>query len=181
MKKSNASEIQYSISPEGDKFPIPAKQDYKHEYERLQKLVTGEKKNGKQIVVVLGVGFVGAVMAGIIADAKDQDGKPLYYVIGCQRPSVRSYWKIPLLNQGQSPVKADDPEVDVIINRCVNEQHNLVATYNNDCLKLADIVVVDIQCDYTKHDLGMMKTGEAEMTAFEQSMKIIGENFPKSS
>jgi len=39
----------------------------------------------------MGVGFVGAVMAAIIADSVESDGKPGKFVIGCQRPSVRSY------------------------------------------------------------------------------------------
>ena len=71
------------------------------------------RSEGKEVVVVMGVGFVGAVMAAIIADTVDEKtGKPSKLVIGCQRPSPRSYWKIPLLNRGVSPVKAEDPEVD---------------------------------------------------------------------
>ena len=73
-------------------------------------------------MVVMGVGFVGAVMAAIVADTKDQDGRNSKFVIGCQRPSPRSYWKIPVLNKGLSPVKAEDPEVDILINRCVTRR-----------------------------------------------------------
>ena len=47
------------------------------------------------------------------------------------------------------------------------EKKTLIATYNSDCLKLADCVVVDVQCDYIKHDLGNMRTGEADMAALE--------------
>ena len=32
-----------------------------------------------------------------------------------------------------------------------------------------------MQCDYTKHDLGNMRSGEAEMTALEATMRTIGE------
>ena len=134
------------------------------------------RKEGKEIVVVMGVGFVGAVMAAIIADTKDENGNYSKFVIGCQRPSTRSYWKIPLLNRGQSPVKSEDKEVDEIIKRCVLETKTLVATYTNECLKLADVVVVDIQCDYVKCELGNVRTGEADMAALEASMKTIGEN-----
>ena len=109
---------------------------------------------------------------------RQDQGKPSKFVIGCQRPSTRSYWKIPLLNRGESPVKAEDPEVDPMIARCVNEKKTLTATYNSDCLKLADCVVVDVQCDYTKHDLGNMRTGEAEMAALEATMRTIGEKIP---
>jgi nucleotide sugar dehydrogenase len=167
---------EYSVSPTGEKFELPKSSDYAGELQRLETLTRAARAEGKEIVVVMGVGFVGAVMAGIIADTVDKKtGKPSKFVIGCQRPSPRSYWKIPLLNRGQSPVKAEDPEVDPMIARCVNQKKTLVATYNSDCLKLADCVVVDVQCDYTKHHLGNMCTGEAEMTALEATMRTIGE------
>jgi len=169
----------YSVSPAGEKFPLPQKGEYQAEFDRVQSLVDIARDEGKEIVVVMGVGFVGAVMAAIIADTVDkQTGKPGKFVIGCQRPSSRSYWKIPLLNQGLSPVKAEDPEVDPMISRCVLDKKTLTATYNSDCLKLADCVVVDVQCDYTKHDLGNMRTGEAEMNALEATMRTIGEKIP---
>jgi len=167
---------EYSISPAGEKFEIPSKDEYAAELARVQKLVDAARGDGKEIVVVMGVGFVGAVMAAIIADTVDtKTGKPSKFVIGCQRPSTRSYWKIPLLSRGVSPVKAEDPEVEPMIARCVNEKKTLIATYNNDCLGLADCVVVDVQCDYTKHDLGNVRTGEAEMSALEATMRTIGD------
>jgi UDP-N-acetyl-D-glucosamine dehydrogenase len=171
----------YSVSPQGEKFTIPQDSEYAAELKRIESLVEAARGEGKEIVVVMGVGFVGAVMAAIIADTIDkQTGKPAKFVIGCQRPSPRSYWKIPLLNRGQSPVKAEDPEVDPMIARCVLEKKTLVATYNSDCLKLADCVVVDVQCDYTKNDLGNMRTGQAEMAALEATIKTIGEKVPPS-
>jgi UDP-N-acetyl-D-glucosamine dehydrogenase len=169
------SETIYSISPSGEKFPIPQKQDYQIEKERVAALVTKARAEGKEIVVVMGVGFVGAVMAAIIADTIDKSGNPSKFVIGCQRPSLRSYWKIPLLNRGESPVKAEDPEVDKIITRCVNEKKTLIASFNSEVLEFADVVVVDVQCDFTKYDLGDMRTGEADMTALEATIKTIGE------
>jgi len=167
---------EYSVSPAGEKFAIPQEGEYEAEFKRIEALVGTARNDGKEIVVVMGVGFVGAVMAAIIADTIDkQSGKCGKFVIGCQRPSTRSFWKIPLLNRGQSPVKAEDPEVAPMIARCVLEKKTLVATYNSDCLKLADCVVVDVQCDYTKHDLGNMRTGKAEMKALEETIKTIGE------
>jgi len=175
MKKED---VKYSVSPAGEKYPLPRKEDYAAEYKRIEKLVQKARKEGKEIVVVMGVGFVGAVMAAIIADTRDKKGKSTKLVIGCQRPSTRSYWKIPMLNKGVSPVKAEDPEVDVLIERCVKDRKTLVATYNSDCLKLADCVVVDVQCDYTKYDLGYMRSGEADMAALEATMRTIGEKIP---
>jgi len=169
----------HSISPTGEKFAIPEENKHAAELERVSSLAETARNEGKEIVVVMGVGFVGAVMAAIIADTVDKEtGKPGKFVIGCQRPSVRSYWKIPLLNRGVSPVKAEDPEVEPMIARCVLDKKTLIATYNSDCLKLADCVVVDVQCDYTKQDLGNMRTGRAEMAALEATIKTIGDKVP---
>lgn len=170
------AEEQYSISPEGEKFLIPSGNDYSVEFERLEKVTSKHRTDGKEIVVVVGVGFVGAVMAGVVADSTDSMGKSSKFVIAMQRPSVRSYWKIPLLNRGIAPVKSEDPEVDIIIKRCVNEKKTLIATYTYEVLKLADIVIVDVQCDYLKESLGDCRTGSAEMEALEESLGIIAEH-----
>lgn len=175
IPRNKTSDNIFSISPEGERFPLPRKEDYGPEYRRLERLVQKARRDGKEIVVVMGIGFVGAVMAAIIADCVDRKGKSSKFVIGCQRPSNRSFWKIPLLNMGVSPVKAEDPEVDRIIARTVLEKKTLVATFNSDCLKLADCVVIDVQCDYLKNELGNMRTGEADMAALEATMKTVGE------
>jgi nucleotide sugar dehydrogenase len=170
---------EFSISPRGEKFPLPCKEEYAAEYKRLESLAAAARDEGKEVVVVMGLGFVGAVMAAIVADTVDKKGgHPTKLVIGCQRPSTRSYWKTPLLNRGESPVKSEDPQVDPMIARCVLEKKTLTATYNADCLTLADCVVVDVQCDYAKKGLGTMKTGEADMAALEATLKTIGEKIP---
>jgi nucleotide sugar dehydrogenase len=90
-----------------------------------------------------------------------------------QRPSTRSFWKIPLLNLGVSPVKAEDPEVDPMIRRCVLEKKTLVATFIYDVLRWADVVVVDVQLDYAKNELGNVRNGQVEMAALEESFDVI--------
>jgi UDP-N-acetyl-D-glucosamine dehydrogenase len=166
----------YSFSPEGEKFKLPEEEDSKKEYERLQRLARKHKGEGCEVVVVMGLGFVGAVMAGVVADSTDKKtGKPNKFVIGMQRPSTRSFWKIPLFNRGISPVKAEDPEVAPLIERCVNQKKSLVATYTYDALKLADVLVVDVQCDFLKQELGNLITGHADISALEESFKVIGE------
>lgn len=168
----------YSVSPNGEKFPLPKPEDYKTEFEAIKKRVKQERAKGREIVVVMGVGFVGAVMAAIVADTVDKKGNPSKFVIGMQRPSARSFWKIPMLNRGVSPVKAEDPEVDPMIERCVKEKKTLMATYTYDVLKLADVVVVDVQCDYIKEELGNVRAGQTDMAALEASLAVIAEHIP---
>ncbi|MFC1452888.1 nucleotide sugar dehydrogenase [Verrucomicrobiota bacterium] len=169
---------QYSISPSGEKFVIPTDADYAKEFARLEAVAEEQRKEGREIVVVVGVGFVGAVMAAVVADSTDGKGRSRKFVIGMQRPSTRSYWKIPMLNRGLAPVKSEDPEVDRMIERCVKQKKTLMATYTYDALKLADVVVVDVQCDYLKESLGDCRTGSADMAALEQSMGTIAEKIP---
>lgn len=165
----------FSQSPSGELFELPNQTDYQTEKARLEFLVQQARSENKEIVVVMGLGFVGAVMAAIVADTKNEKGENTKFVIGCQRPSTRSYWKIPLINRGISPIKAEDPEVDVLIERCVINNKSLIATFNSDCLSFADCVVVDVQCDFAKKELGNMKSGEADMAALEDTMRTIGE------
>ena len=61
---------EYSISPAGEKFPIPARDEYAAEFARIQSLANAAREQGREIVVVMGVGFVGAVMAAIIASGR---------------------------------------------------------------------------------------------------------------
>jgi len=169
-------EIPRSTAPNGETFPLPTPADYAAEFERLKTLVAAQRAQDREIVVVMGVGFVGAVMAGIVADAVDKKtGKPSKFVIGMQRPSGRSFWKIPMLNRGIAPVEAEDPQVAPLIARCVNEKKTLTATYTYDALTLADCIVVDVQCDYFKEALGDCRQGHAEIAALEDALRVIGE------
>ena len=92
-----------------------------------------------------------------------------------QRPSPRSFWKIPLLNRGIAPVESEDPEVAPMIQRCVLEKKTLTATFTYDALTLADVVVVDVQCDYFKETLGDCRKGHADIAALEESLKVIAD------
>lgn len=165
-----------SISPNGEVFALPDAKSHQSEKDKLFAIAEEERKRGRGIVVVMGVGFVGSVMAGVVADAEDsKTGEPYYYVMGMQRPSPRSYWKIPYLNRGIAPVEAEDPEVAPLIKRCVQEKKTLMATFSYDALSLADVVVVDVQCDYLKNELGNVQNGYADIKALEESLKVIGE------
>ena len=64
MTKDNDQRV--SICPEGEIFPLPNEEDALRENERLHRLVAEQKALGREIVVVMGVGFVGAVMAGVV-------------------------------------------------------------------------------------------------------------------
>jgi len=165
----------HSISPDGESFPLPDEQDYRTEFHRLEQLAEEARRNGQEVVVVMGIGFVGAVMAAVVADSTNPEtGRPGKFVIGMQRPSSRSFWKIPYLNRGWPPVSSEDPEVERMIRRTVQERKTLTATFTYDVLSLADVVIVDIQCDFVKEHLGDVESGRADMADLEEAFRIIG-------
>jgi UDP-N-acetyl-D-glucosamine dehydrogenase len=175
---SNRTSVLQNVSTchRGEVFPLPQESDYEKEWQRLETVVKEERRKGREIVVVMGVGFVGAVMAGVVADSVDpKTGAPGKFVIGMQRPSPRSFWKIGYINRGIAPVEAEDPEVALMIHRCVKEKKTLIATYTYDVLRLADVVIVDVQCDYHKESFGDVRHGHADIKALEECLKIIGE------
>ena len=116
-----------SKCPAGETFTLPKDDDYVEEMKRLRKIVNEQRIKGRQIVVVMGIGFVGAVMAGVVADSVDKKtGNPKYFVIGMQRPSTRSFWKIPYINGGIAPVQAEDQAVAPLIHSCVKDKKTLI-------------------------------------------------------
>ena len=98
MESSNGN---VSVCPAGEAFDLPADEDYEQEISRLKELVKAQRAMGREIVVVMGVGFVGAVMAGVVADSVDREtGQPGKFVIGMQRPSSRSFWMLQFVISG---------------------------------------------------------------------------------
>jgi len=165
-----------SLSPDGKLYPFPTPEEDKQEIQKLDEITADQKKKGKEIVAVQGLGFVGAVMAAVVADATDEQGNPYYFVHGVQRTSARSYWKVPVMNTGVSPIEADDPEISPIFKRNVSEKKTLRATWHNRAYELADIVVVDIQLDATKPEFGKAEKGYCDTGAFEKAMTTLGKH-----
>jgi len=85
-----------------------------------------------------------------------------------------------LFNRGQCPIKAEDPEVAPLIRRCVTEKQTLTATFTYDALSFADVLVVDVQCDFIKQELGNLRSGYADISALEESFKVIGQKIQPS-
>ena len=163
-----------SLSPNGTEYQLPTEKQSAKELEELKRITTEQRKLGRQIVAVQGLGFVGCVMAAVVADAVDEEEKSLYFAHGQQRASARSFWKVPVINQGIPPVSSSDAEVPKIYHRTVVEKKTLRATWLNYAYEVADIVVVDIQLDATKPAFGDAAQGYCDMSAFRDGMKTLG-------
>ncbi len=77
-----------------------------------------------------------------------------------------------------APVQSEDEELEPMIARCVNEKKTLTATFTYEALKLADVVVSDVQCDYLKESFGNVRDGQTDMVALENSLEIVAQHIP---
>ena len=66
-------------------------------------------------------------------------------------------------------MEAEDPEVIPLIARCVLEKQTLTTSFAYEALGLADIVVVDVQCDYLKDRLGDVREGNKEIKSINSA------------
>ena len=89
-------------------------------------------------IVVVGMGYVGIPAASLFADVEG------YNVVGIQRRSKRSGWKIDWLNSGKNPIGGDEPGLSELIERVVKKGTFRVTDDFSEC-KDADIILIDVQ------------------------------------
>lgn len=161
--------MNYSVNPlTQEKYSIPKVLDDLSNVESFL-----EEHKGKKVIVVQGLGFVGAVMSLICANSISDE----YAVIGIDLPSEESYWKIKSINNGEFPLVADDPKIEEFFN-IAKKKRNFYATYDPVVFKYADIVIVDINLDVQKKssvDLEL-ENYDVNLEGFKSAITSIGQN-----
>jgi len=89
-------------------------------------------------IVVVGMGYVGIPVAALFADV------PGFTVVGVQRRSKRSGWKIDWLNQGKNPIGGDEPRLSELIARVIKKGTLKIVDDISTC-KDAEAVLIDVQ------------------------------------
>ncbi len=129
--------------------------------------------SGKKVVVVQGLGFVGAVMSFVVSNALTEE----YAVIGIDLPSENSYWKIKSINEGILPLSSSDKKVEQFF-LAAKRKGNLYATYDSYAYTKADVVVVDINLDVSKEQ-GLQKellNYSVNLSSFKAAISSIAKN-----
>lgn len=90
-------------------------------------------------IVVIGMGYVGIPAAALLADV------PGHQVIGIQRRSRRSGWKIDWINSGKNPFEGDEPGMDELIARVVLDKKTFRVSDDFSLCQQADVILIDVQ------------------------------------
>jgi nucleotide sugar dehydrogenase len=127
---------------------------------------------GQEVVLVLGLGFVGTAVAGNLARA-EKHGRRLFFVIGLDRDDDAGREKAGRLDQGRSPTYANDPSLErVIAEAC---KSNLVGTVDPRAIALADVVVSCINLD-VQRDPGQTEELRVPTEGYAAAMRMVGEH-----
>ena len=132
-----------------------------------------ELNKDKKIIVVQGLGFVGAVMSVVCANTPNSE----YAVIGIDLPNKESYWKIASINEGKFPVISSDPKVEEYFQNSI-KKGNFYATCDPYAYRAADSIIVDINLDVQKQSdaTNTLIDFDVDMTGFNLAIQSIGKN-----
>jgi len=115
-------------------------------------------------IVVIGMGYVGIPTAALFANVED------FNVIGVQRRSKRSGWKIDYLNAGKCPIGGDEPGLAELIEKVVKKGSFRVTDDISVC-KAADAILIDVQTPVDKNRVPQYKSLKEVSQAVGSHMK----------
>jgi len=102
-------------------------------------------------IVVVGMGYTGIPVAALFADV------PGFRVVGVQRRSERSGWKIQCLNEGKNPIGGDEPGLSELIARVVKKGTFMVVEDIVTC-RDAEAILIDVQTPIDSEKLPVIQS-----------------------
>lgn len=143
-------------------------------FEEISERTEVARGEGREIVLVLGLGFVGtAVVANLARTTKN--GKRTFFVIGLDRDDPAGREKAASLDQGRSPTYADDPSLAGVIAEAAAEPKGVVGSVDPRCIALADVVVSCINLDLVRAP-GQTEVLTCPTGGYAAAMKMVGEH-----
>lgn len=115
-------------------------------------------------IVVIGMGYVGIPAAALFANVEG------FNVIGVQRRSKRSGWKIDYLNAGKCPIEGDEPGLAELISKVVKKGSFKVTDDISICKK-ADAILIDVQTPVDQNHMPQYKSLREVSHAVGKHMK----------
>lgn len=160
-----------TTAPDGSEYRLPSTDEIETDFAEIARAASNWRAKGGTVVVVQGLGFVGAAVAAVVAGARNGNGDPLHYVIGADLNAPASYWKVAKIRSGVAPMAGPDPELARLTHDAVHVTRNLTATASESAYSLADVILVDIHLDARMDgDVGL----DVDLDAFAAALRSVG-------
>ncbi len=128
------------------------------------------RARGAQVVVVLGLGFVGTAVAANLARTENRRA---FFVIGLERDDAAGRAKADSLDRGEPPSYAQDPALATTMRAAIEEPRNVAGTLDPTLLALADVVVVCINLDLVRKP-GQAEEFECALDGYAAALRLVG-------
>lgn len=163
-----------STAPDGSQYVIPGAAVLEERWREIRTRIAEARTQGRSIVVVQGLGFVGAAVAAVVAGARDDASQPRYFVVGTDLATQGGYWKIAKINQGLVPIASPDSTLPELVYDSVLTHQNLCATSSEEVYGLADVIVVDLPLDVSDRFIRSHEQVDIHLAPFESAIRAIG-------
>jgi nucleotide sugar dehydrogenase len=142
-------------------------------FEEIAARAEDARESGREVVAVLGLGFVGtAVVANL--SRTERAGRKAFLVIGLDRDDAAGRDKVARLNEGIPPAYAEDAELERVVRAAAaGASRNLVGTVDPRAIGLADVVVCCINLDLKRAELQTEELA-CDVSGYGEAMRTIG-------
>jgi nucleotide sugar dehydrogenase len=131
------------------------------------------RNSGREVVVVQGIGFVGAAMIAALAKARRNDGTPRFAVVGVDLATESTIGKVDAVLAGKSPIVSPDASL-LQAYQDARRNGNVTATTHAAAFRHASVVIVDVNFDVRK--LGSSRNFELHHTGFRAALQTVVDN-----
>ena len=135
--------------------------------------VARARGEGREVVVVLGLGFVGTAVASNLARAVGPDGRPLFFVVGLDRDDAPGREKVARLDRGVPPTYANDPSLERVVAAAAADPRSVAGSVDPEVLRNADVVISCINLDVRRAP-GQTDALEVPTEGYAAAMRMVG-------
>lgn len=115
----------------------------------------------KKTICVQGIGFVGAAMLSVLADARNKKNEAFYNLIGVDLDTKIGKERVESINLGLFPFETKDKKIINAL-KLAHNQKRLVATTDTKAFAKANIIIIDTHLDLKAFEKDIIKSNFVE-------------------
>ena len=169
-----------SVAPDGQRYLLPTTIERDAQFEDVRERSADARLDGRSVVCVQGLGFVGMAVAAVLAAARDEAGDPRFFVVGVDRPSTESYWRVARLAEGKPIIEAPDPRLAEMIAEAIRVG-NLAPLADDRAYGLADTILVDVQLDVLDIETPEAGSIQIDIESMRAAIEAIGDSMRENA